>query len=78
MRGGPPRGYCGCAPWPAGGVTGAGAGTVAAAATGIAIEPTAIAPEPATRFTLDHPFLVFLRDDATGAVLFVAQVSDPA
>jgi serpin B len=53
-------------------------GTVAAAATGIAIEPTAIAPEPATRFTLDHPFLVFLRDDATGAVLFVAQVSDPA
>jgi serpin B len=54
------------------------AGTVAAAATGIAIEPTAIAPQPATRLTLDHPFLVFLRDDATGAVLFTAQVTNPA
>jgi serpin B len=52
-------------------------GTVAAAATGIAIQPTAIAPEPATRLTLDHPFLAFLRDDATGAILFVAQVTDP-
>jgi len=54
------------------------AGTVAAAATGIAIEPTAIAPEPATRLIFDHPFLAFLRDDATGAILFVAQVTDPA
>ena len=53
-------------------------GTVAAAATGIAIEPTAIAPEPATRLTLDHPFLAFVRDDATGAILFVAQVTNPA
>ena len=53
-------------------------GTVAAAATGISIEPTAVAPMPATRLTLDHPFLAFLRDDATGTVLFVAQVTDPA
>lgn len=53
-------------------------GTVATAATGIAIEPTAVAPEPATRLTLDHPFLVVLRDDATGTILFVAQVTDPA
>jgi serpin B len=53
-------------------------GTVAAAATGISIEPTVAAPEPAARLTLDHPFLAFLRDDATGAILFVAQVTDPA
>jgi len=54
------------------------AGTVAAAATGIGIEPTAVAPSPALRLTLDHPFLAFLRDDATGAILFVAQVTNPA
>lgn len=54
------------------------AGTVAAAATGISIEPTAIAPAPATRFTLDHPFLAVLRDNATGAILFVAQVTNPS
>ena len=53
-------------------------GTVAAAATGISLEPTAIAPAPATRLTLDHPFLVFLRDDATGTILFTAQVTDPS
>jgi serpin B len=54
------------------------AGTVAAAATGIGLEPTAIAPMPATSLTLDHPFLAILRDDATWAILFVAQVTDPA
>jgi serpin B len=54
------------------------AGTVAAAATGISLEPTAVEPLPAQRITLDHPFLAFLRDDATGAILFVAQVADPA
>jgi serpin B len=53
-------------------------GTVAAAATGIAIVPTAIAPVPPARLSLDHPFLAFLRDDATGAILFVAQVTNPA
>jgi serpin B len=53
-------------------------GTVAAAATGIGLEPTAVSPLPATRLTLDHPFLAFLRDDATGAILFVAQVTNPA
>jgi serpin B len=53
-------------------------GTVAAAATGIAVEPTAIQVEPAPQLTLDHPFLAFLRDSATGAILFVAQVTDPA
>ncbi|MGA2925540.1 MAG: serpin family protein [Solirubrobacteraceae bacterium] len=54
------------------------AGTVASAATGIAIAPTAIAaPNQALRLKLDHPFLLFLRDDATGTILFAARVVDP-
>lgn len=53
-------------------------GTVAAAATGISIEPTAVAPAPATMFALDHPFLLFLRDNRTGAILFAGQVTNPA
>lgn len=52
-------------------------GTIAAAATGISLSPTAVAPSPATRLTLDHPFLLFLRDDHTGAVLFAGRVTDP-
>jgi serpin B len=39
--------------------------------------PTAVAPSPVTRLTLDHPFLLFLRDDATGAILFAGRVADP-
>ncbi|HWC85303.1 MAG TPA: serpin family protein [Solirubrobacteraceae bacterium] len=54
------------------------AGTVAAAATGIALEPSSATTEPATLLTLDHPFLAFLRDSATGAILFAAQVANPA
>jgi serpin B len=53
-------------------------GTVAAAATGIAVQPTAIAPEPATTLDLNHPLLLFLRDDRSGAILFAAQVTNPA
>ncbi|MEA2197207.1 MAG: serpin [Solirubrobacteraceae bacterium] len=53
-------------------------GTVAAAATGIALVPTALPGGPQTTLKLDHPFLAFLRDDATGAILFVAQVTNPA
>jgi serpin B len=52
-------------------------GTVAAAATGISIQPTSIAVPSGTVVRLDRPFLLFLRDDATGAILFVAQVTDP-
>jgi len=54
------------------------AGTVAAAATGISIEPTAApAPIDLISVTLDHPFLLFLRDTATGAILFDGRVSNP-
>ena len=53
------------------------AGTVAAAATGISIAPTAAAPGRVIQLTLDHPFLLFIRDDRTGAILFAGRVSDP-
>lgn len=52
------------------------AGTVAAAATGIALTPT-LAVRPAIRLLLDHPFLAFIRDARTGAILFAARVADP-
>jgi serpin B len=53
-------------------------GTVAAAATGIAIQPTAGAPGPVTQVTLDHPFLLFLRDDQSGAILYAGRLADPS
>ncbi len=53
------------------------AGTVAAAATGISVLPTAILA-PAVQLTVNRPFLFFLRDDATGAILFAGRVVNPA
>jgi serpin B len=53
-------------------------GTVAAAATGISFMHTSGFGGPVRRLTLDHPFLLFLRDDQTGAILFAARVADPS
>jgi serpin B len=50
-------------------------GTEAAAATAVVIGRTSIS-ELAT-FTADRPFLVVLRDDPTGAVLFLGQITRP-
>ena len=50
------------------------AGTEAAAATAVVITDTA-APIPRIA---DHPFLIVVRDDLTGSLLFVARVMDPA
>ena len=52
--------------------------TEAAAATAIGIS-VASAPPPAEpiQFRVDRPFLYFLVDDATGAVLFQGRVVDP-
>jgi serpin B len=54
-------------------------GTVAAAATGI-VGPTAIAMPPGLPVTidLDRPYLLLLREDSSGAILFVARVVNPA
>lgn len=52
------------------------AGTEAAAATAVIVGDTSL-PELAT-ITLDKPFLFFIRDIETKAVLFVGRVSDPS
>ncbi|HEX4306814.1 MAG TPA: serpin family protein [Solirubrobacterales bacterium] len=54
-------------------------GTVAAAVTGVAVIGTSkqAIPRDAVAFDADHPFLFFLRDDDTGAVLFAGRVDDP-
>ncbi len=53
-------------------------GTVATAATGVALAPTAVAaPSRPVQLALNHPFLLFLRDDTTGTILFAARVADP-
>jgi serpin B len=53
------------------------AGTVAAAATGVSLMPTSAPAGPAVDVTLNHPYLLFLRDDSTGTILFAARVDDP-
>ena len=54
-------------------------GTVAAAATIVTIEAVAVRafPHPVA-FDAHRPFLFFLRDDRTGAVLFAGRMADPA
>lgn len=52
-------------------------GTEASAASGAGVAPTAVAPLPALSITFNHPFVFLVRDDATGAVLFEAEVTNP-
>jgi serpin B len=53
-------------------------GTVAAAATVVTVEATAAErPVRSVHFDADHPFLFFLRDDRTGAVLFAGRLLTP-
>jgi serpin B len=52
-------------------------GTEAAAATAIMMDATAMPVDPQP-FNVDRPFLYLIRDNATGAVLFVGRVLDPA
>ena len=53
--------------------------TEAAAATAIGILVTSAAPKPVEpmQFRVDRPFLYYLVDDATGAVLFQGRIVDP-
>jgi serpin B len=55
-------------------------GTVAAAATTVGIEATDAPARPIApvAFDADRPFLFFLRDRRTGAVLFAGRLADPS
>src|SRR5512145_1357831 len=48
-------------------------GTVAAAATAVLGTKGGGAPESPPSITFDHPFVFFIRDEATNAVLFAGQ-----
>ena len=52
-------------------------GTEAAAATAVVMTIESVAITEPPRFTADHPFLFFLRDDTTGAILFAGRVARP-
>lgn len=51
-------------------------GTEAAAATAVVMRATAMPVEPPS-FRADHPFLFLIRDNATGAILFMGRVAEP-
>jgi len=55
-------------------------GTVAAAATVVGLIPTSATRPPvdAVKFNANRPFLFFLRDGRTGAILFAGRLTDPA
>lgn len=54
-------------------------GTVAAAATVVGVMPVSapVVPRDAVRFSANRPFLFFLRDDRTGALLFAGRFTTP-
>lgn len=56
------------------------AGTVAAAATAVGVVPVSASPPPRdpVTFNANRPFLFFLRDERTGAVLFAGRLTNPA
>jgi serpin B len=52
-------------------------GTEAAAATGITARPMAMRRQEQTVFRADHPFAFFIRDTASGVILFEGRLRQP-
>jgi serpin B len=53
-------------------------GTEAAAATAVIMRPTSAIINPKTAvFHADHPFIVLIRENQTGSILFMGRVVDP-
>lgn len=52
-------------------------GTEAAAATAVVMTLESASAREPDRFIADHPFLFFLRDQRTGAILFAGRVANP-
>jgi len=53
-------------------------GTEAAAATAVVMKDGSAGPMVDMYVLADHPFLYFLRDQPTGAILFMGRVLDPS
>ena len=53
------------------------AGTEAAAATAVIMEVASAPMEDPIQLTIDRPFILLIRDEPTGAVLFAGRVLDP-
>ncbi len=52
-------------------------GTEAAAATAVVIRETAVRPQPSPEFRADHPFLFLIREERSGAILFMGRLMEP-
>jgi serine protease inhibitor len=52
-------------------------GTEAAAVTSVEVRATAAMPGTPFEFTADHPFFYAIRDNVTGTVLFMGEVTEP-
>jgi serpin B len=52
-------------------------GTEAAAATAVNMQATSAMVDPPLTLVIDRPFIFLIRDDATGALLFMGRIVNP-